>query len=334
MAVNNTQDDFKNAQPIALGQVFTSAVARGIQDNDPSVKLTPDDIAFREMYGFRPARVGYTTGEDDDEKARLEEEKTSERALANAAMSIEERNAQQISYHGVKMNYTSFVTGLKSETALDQGLKNINSGYIPVNRDDMLHVDSNGKRIDAKDDPDDKFLVKTKEEKKAFEDKAGLNTKFLSLDEVTKLDDGKIVRTDAFEDTQRLDAKISEQANVLNQLDSGKMKLEDTPDHMKADIAARISGNAPTPLLVGDAEKLRQDLQRDRLGTEFKMVLEGKMDLSTLTPEDQLKLKEMEKVREDQTFKAGLANGVAEFANSTMKPEVAMNFKPGNSLGM
>lgn len=240
MSIHANVENFRNNfKPVDL-EVSTAGL---IRDEHGNFK-TADQIYLAADSGGKRGPIGHAGNNDEDQEEQEKKNREARKELLQAA-SI---TMQTIEYRGMKLDYTTFVTNLKEETKLDSTWKNLQGGFIEVKNEDMLRLDANGNRVDPKDDPEGKFIVKTLEEKRAYENRTNKDVMGLTQEEVTKLPDGRMVATKAFNESQRLDAKIKEQNGVLDDLANGKVKLENVDNHVKDTVVDRIQAkDAPLP---------------------------------------------------------------------------------------
>jgi hypothetical protein len=235
----------QNIKPITLQPSPSNAFenARGPNpDNKP--RLTPDDPAYWDSAeGIELAKTGYrnvsvkaafTSGEDEDEEKEKEEKAR-----------LREITSQVLEYGGMKFSYQTVMHNLTAQREATDGYKMVNDRFIEVSDRDILRVDASGNIVDPADYPDGKYPpgvreVKTLEEKTALENKLGQNVAGLSQDEVACIEpepgQKRCVRKENFYKGMELENKSAEIEQAKADIKSGKMKLEDMPEHLKAAV--------------------------------------------------------------------------------------------------
>lgn len=123
-----------------------------------------------------------------------------------------------------------------------EAMRDINGAFSkPVTAEDMLR-DAQGN------------IIKTIEEKRAMEAQLGACHAGLSAEEVHRGDDGQLYSVSALAFDQQMRERLEQRQQVLRDLQSGKLKLNDLPPEIKAQLAEnspQANARTETPSMSG-----------------------------------------------------------------------------------
>lgn len=157
----------------------------------------------------------------------------------------------------IDLSFDNVVRFLDRTIEFNRSLLNTSEMFVAVREDQMLHV-RNGVRIDPADDPDNLYLVQTREERLAYEDSIQACTGFLSQEEVTVVD-GQLVNIDAYNGVQSLLVDIERREDILARVESGELAPADLDPDLVEEMRSRdIEPEAPsaTPLALDQGSLL------------------------------------------------------------------------------
>jgi hypothetical protein len=199
----------------------------GIKIDDPDSQIA----LLKANSGFQTnARRGEHQNGINGPRAEQEEEKKQD------AVEASQRTWSQILQIGDRNFSFKDVTDLiSSDIRTAEAMRDINGAFSkPVTAQDMLR-DAQGN------------IIKTIEEKRAMEARQGACHAGLSAEEVHRGDDGKLYSVSAMAFDQQIRARLEQRQQVLQDLQSGKLKLSDLPPEIKAQLAENSPQASPTP---------------------------------------------------------------------------------------
>ena len=177
--------------------------------------------------------------------------------------------AQTMTYDGMTFTYEEVDSNLTK--AIEQEQKFLERELPEVKKDNLLYVDSNG-RIVSPDEPGARQVMTT-EEKTEIENKNGVSTGKFAADQVT-LVDGKMVLVKDTETKMAIEDRTARTKDILEQIQSGKIKLDDVPESQKKDVKEMKEHGSlaavKTDTGPGVLGKLKQIDAQDEVVSDFR----------------------------------------------------------------
>ncbi len=127
-----------------------------------------------------------------------------------------------------------------------RSFSNVGSDYFlrPLDDDDYLRI-KDGRIITAAEDPEGRYIVRTSEEKAAFEEANSMCVGGLAMDEVMRDDNGNMVNAKEFLLQTQIDQRIEEVDQAAEDLRTGKVTVEDLPDDIQSILENGDEGLLP-----------------------------------------------------------------------------------------
>ncbi|MBN8521832.1 MAG: hypothetical protein J0L77_08055 [Alphaproteobacteria bacterium] len=208
-----------------LAKLFGDKVT-GIKIEDPDSQ----QALLKAESGFHTnARRGTHLNGMNGARAEEEEKKTQD------AVTASQRTWSQILQIGEKsFSFNDVTNFISSDIRTAEAMRDINGAFSkPVTPQDMLR-DTQGN------------IIKTIEEKRAMEAQQGACHVGLSAEEVHRGDDGKLYSVSALAFDQQMRERLEQRQQVLRDLQSGKLKLNDLPPEIKTQLAENAPQVNPT----------------------------------------------------------------------------------------
>jgi hypothetical protein len=134
---------------------------------------------------------------------------------------------------------------LSESVSLDQSWMDIQKGSLDVRKDQMLHI-KDGKVINPADDPEGKYLVRTLEEKRAYEQSIRGCSALFAQEEVT-VDNGRLVNARVMQDMQSLQSLMERKNDAHRRVERGEIDPQNLDEDLKKEIEDRTRSAAKQP---------------------------------------------------------------------------------------
>lgn len=210
--------------------------------DEVGAKLTDDEKIERERAGYRMESPALDSSSDPESKEGQKEKRRKEREAAGK---------------GYLIGHLELTTSqiIDTLTLQSQNLRNMSlmdASFLgrDLTRNDVLRV-KDGKIISADQDPNDQYVVKTMEQKAAFEEANGICVLKFSADEIGTDATGKNFAIPYDEQKERLAQTVAQIDETTRQLKSGEITPDELPENMRnLVIEGRENNFAPqTPVL-------------------------------------------------------------------------------------
>ncbi|MFA7456170.1 MAG: hypothetical protein WCY57_01875 [Micavibrio sp.] len=233
--------------PSSFPNIFNAASTHAAADADePVISTGPthadmNDELWQQMSGnylenpnIYAARFNASSslyeGEDSEDSAK---KKYKDAAYVRAALT-----AEPFRFSGQQV-----VDYLSKSLDFDKTWKNMHQHHLEVSPEQMLHV-KDGKRIDPSEDPEGKYLVRTTEEKEAFETSIKGCSAYFAQEEVGYAG-GKRVNINYAKEIEILDTQIARKEDVIARVERGELAPEDIDADLQEEIKQRAAGQEP-----------------------------------------------------------------------------------------
>ena len=198
--------------------------------DDPSTKgVTWDEYLLRVQSGYY--NIGYNTRMAPDKPGphSIEEKKRKEQESAAFFRQMLDTSSM--------FSVSNVLQRLQESITLDNSWMNINQNFVEVKPEQMLHV-KDGKVIDPSQDPERKYLIRTLEEKRAYEQSIRGCSALFAQEEVT-LDNGRMVNVNVFQTIQSLQASIERKNDARLRVERGEIDPQNLDEDLKKEIENR-----------------------------------------------------------------------------------------------
>lgn len=216
---------------LALSQTQQTAPANTLDDEirADQRQIAGYDITDPRRFSseYNPANINGRNSEDPNS----EKKKRERMHMLQAAMIAMD----------IDLSFDNVMNFLDESVEFTRSLLPSSEMFIEVDESRMLHV-RDGVRIDPADDPDNLYLVRTTEERLAYENSVSMCTGAFAQEEVTVMD-GRLVDVNAFNGHQSLLADIDHLEDTRARIESGELD----PADLDPELAERMRDRLAEP---------------------------------------------------------------------------------------
>lgn len=217
------------AYPQSLKHLFTHEADQPFQPekafDEVGIKLSDDAKIERERAGYRMESSNLNTqGESGSKEEEKQKRKKDREVMAEKAYI----------FGHIELTTAQVIDTLTWQSQNLRNMSLMDASFLgrDLTRNDVLRV-KDGKIISADQDPNDQYVVKTMEQKAAFEQANGICVLKFSADEIGIDATGKSFAIPYDEQKERLDQTVAQIDETTRQLKSGEITPDELPENMR-----------------------------------------------------------------------------------------------------